>query len=194
MKKIIFTILFLFIIFSCKENNYELKEDTTVIKYSKVDTILNSLLKKYPNYSENTFVRQKASIELKSKIDSIINLGVFDKIPLKILNIGKNPHGKGALVQFYTETNYSPKLPSDTFYFDVIGLMDDKLASTINESDTYYIFSKNYKRLNKNEVNILVDRTYYSTDVEISEDKKFYVGIYIGVIDSLKNVNDKIYF
>jgi len=62
MKYIIFCIT-LIILIAC--NNQQKKEP----EKRKIDPILEELLKKYPNYMDNTIVRQNATDELSIIID-----------------------------------------------------------------------------------------------------------------------------
>lgn len=70
--------------------------------------------------------------------------------------------------------------------------MDEKLASTLLESDiqTYYIRGHNYKRLDEKKVSILIDMPYYSPIPEISTEtygiKNINLGSFICEIDSIK--------
>lgn len=193
MKYIILTLGF-FTILSCNNPNLKNRE-IEKIETRKIDPILESLAKKYPNYTENSIVRENASKELDKKIDSLLNLNYLDDIPLKVYIMGKNPHGKGALVQFYTN-NFNSDQPdrlSDRLNFDIVGLMDEKLASTLTEDGTYFIYGKKLKRLNEKEVFLIVNQVYYSPGTEISKDLiynvyNFNIGDILCKIDSVKSV------
>lgn len=194
MKYIILT-LGLFTIFSCNNPNQKDKE-TDKIETRKIDPILDALTKKYPNYTDNTIVRENATKELDKKIDSLLNLNYLDDIPLKVFRMGKNPHGKGALVQFHTD-NYDSDRPnrlSDRLNFDIVGLMDEKLASTLKDGGTYFIYGKKLKRLSETEVFLIVNQVYYSPGTEISKDAifdvyNFNIGDILCEIDSVKSVS-----
>jgi hypothetical protein len=194
MKYIILT-LGLFSIFSCNNSDQKDKK-TDKIETRKIDPILDALTKKYSNYSNNTIVRENATKELDKKIDSLLNLNYLDDIPLKVFRLGKNPHGKGALVQFHTD-NYDRERPnrlSDRLNFDIVGLMDEKLASTIKEDETYFIYGKKLKRLSKTEVFLIVNQVYFSPGTEISKDAifdvyNFNIGDILCEIDSVKSVS-----
>ena len=173
-------------------NNQLHKNEVEIVK-RKIDPILEKLLSKYPNYEENSIVRENATEELDKKIDSILNFGYLDDIPLKVFKIGKNPHGKGALIQFHTDgyNRESPELLSNRLNFDIIGLMDEKLASTLNDDGTYYVYGKNLKRLNETEVFLIVKQVYYSPGTEISKDAiydvyEYDIGNIMMEIDSVK--------
>lgn len=189
MKKLLLSILICFI--SC--NNTQQKSKTEKAEFRKIDPILESIIKKYPNYAENTIVRDDASKELDRKIDSILNLDYFNDIPLKVFRIGNNPHGKGALIQFYTD-NYDyekPNILSNKFNFDIIGFMDKDLASTLKEDGKYYVYGKKLKRLNQQEISVLVSQVYFSPQTEINKDAiwdtyNFNVGDILMEIDSVK--------
>jgi len=122
-------------------------------------------------------------------------MGYFDDIPLKVFRMGKNPHGKGALVHFYTD-NYDTKIPnrlSDKFNFDIIGFMNEDIAKTINEDEKYYVYGKKFKRLSEDEVFLLVNRVYHSPGTSIGkglyEVYEFTIGDLMCEIDSVKIVS-----
>lgn len=192
MKYIILT-LGLFLIFSCNNPNQKDKDEDK-IETRKIDPILDALTKKYPNYTDNTIVRENATKELDKTIDSLLNMNYLDDIPLKIFSIGKNPHGKGALVQFHTDNYNSTNRLSDRLNFDIIGFMDEKLASTLKEDETYFVYKKNLTRLSRTEVFLIVNQVYYSPETEISEDAifnvyNFNIGDILCEIDSVKLAN-----
>lgn len=176
-------------------NNQQQKEKVEVEK-RKIDPILESVVKKYPNYTDNTLVRENATKELDKTIDSILKSGYLDDIPLKVFRIGKNPHGKGALIQFHTD-NYDsdkPDILSNRLNFDMIGFMDEKLASTLKEDETYYVYGKNLKRLSKTEVFLIVPQVYFSPGTEISKDAiydvyNYNIGDILKEIDSVKLID-----
>lgn len=190
MKYIILTIT-VFTLFACTNQNHKEKDEKR-----KIDPILEEIINKYPNYTENTIVRENASKELDEKIDSILNMGYLNDIPLKVFKMGKNPHGKGALVQFYTD-NYNSDRPdrlSDRLNFDIIGFMDEKTASTLKDKGTYFVYGKKLMRLNETEVFLIVNQVYYSPGTEISKDAiwnvyNFNIGDILCEIDSVKLVN-----
>lgn len=169
------------------------KEDSVRISKRKLDPFLEEIfIKKIPNFKENDLVKEKALNELNKKIDSLYPIKYLEDIPLKIFKIKKNTNGKGAIVQFYADNKDETNniLTSDVG-FDIIGLMDEKLASTLSESDiqTYYIRGHNYKRLNEKKVYILIDMPYYSPIPEISTEtygiKNINLGSFICEIDSI---------
>jgi hypothetical protein len=164
-----------------------------MVEKRKIDTFLETLTSKYSNYTENSVVRENAAKELDYKIDSIVKLGYLSDIPLKVFRILKNPHGKGALIQFYTENlnTIIPERMSDRLTYDLIGMMDEKIANSIKEDSSYIIFGKYLKRLNETEVFLLVNQVYYSPRTEINKDVisdvyKFNIGILLYEIDSVK--------
>lgn len=192
MKKIIklfFTFLIISILFiQCK------KEESIKIPKRKLDPFLEEIfIKKFPNFKENDLVKEKALDQLNKKIDSLYPLKYLEDIPLKIFKIQKNKNGKGAIVQFYADNKDETNniLTSDVG-FDVIGLMDEKLASTLsaNNIQTYYIRGHNYKRMDKTMISVLVDMTYYSPTPEISTElygiNNINLGNFICEIDSIR--------
>jgi hypothetical protein len=166
---------------------------TNEIPKRKIDKYLeNIFFSKYPNYQDNEMIRDKATIELRKTIDSLYKNKYLEDVPLKIFKIKKNPHGKGAIVQFYADNQYEvDTMLSNELGFDVIGLMSEELASTLSESSDkkYFIYGHNYNRVTQPMADILVGMTYYSTVTEISTlsySTKFKIGNFICEIDSLK--------
>jgi hypothetical protein len=193
--KYILTLLTLFTFISCNDYQAKETEDKKLVK-RKIDPILKDILKQYPNYKDNQIVRDNAAKALDKKIDSALSLGTLNDIPLKVFRIGKNPHGKGALIQFYTD-NYDDNksdVLSDRLNFDIIGFMDENLASTLKDKGTYYVYGKKFKRLNKTETFLIVNQVYYSPQTEISKDAiwdiyDFKIGDILCEIDSVKMTN-----
>ena len=182
-----FTLILLIGLASC--NNPQKKESVTIEK-RKIDPILESITKKYSNFTENAIVREDATKELDKKIDSVLNLNFLTDIPVKVFRMGNNPHGKGALIQFHTD-NYDvekPEVLSDRLNFDIIGFMEKILASTLKEDGVYYVYGKKLKRLNKTEVFTIVNQVYYSPGTEISKDAIFDV-YYFNVGDILMEID-----
>jgi hypothetical protein len=163
------------------------------IPLRKIDPILQQLEKKFPNYKDNQIVRDNAEEYLQHTVDSVLSLGYLNDIPLKVFKIGKNPHGKGALVQFYSD-NYSSDRPnrlSDRLKFDIIGFMDEKLAASLKEGGQYFVYGKKLKRLTETEAFLIVNQTYYAPETKIDKDAiwdvyNFYVGDLICEVDSIK--------
>jgi len=191
--KYLFQAMILVTYLSCN-NPQKQPVENVKIDTRKIEPILDSLINKYPNYTDNSIVRENATKELDKKIDSLLNMGYLSDIPLKVFRIGKKPHKKGALVQFYTY-NYNfnrPSILSDRLNFDLIGYMDETLASTLKEEGTYYIYGKNFKRLNEKEVFLIVNQVYHSPGTEISKEGigssvfNFNIGDMSCEIDSIK--------
>ena len=183
------------LIMSCNQtgnqNNVQTQSETPK---RKIDSILNDIfLVKYPNYEENEMVREKATVALKNAIDSLYDKKYLEGIPLKVFRVRKNPHGPGAIVQFYSDNdNIGDKLLSNQLGFDIIGLMSEELASTLSEKseNKYIVFGHKYKRVDAAMASVLVDMTYYSTKTEISTESyssnKFKIGNFICEVDSIK--------
>jgi len=192
MKKNLIILCFLSLLFAC-DVPQATQLNTVQIRLRKIDPILNQLEKKFPNYKDNQIVRDNAAEYLQHKIDSVLPLGYLNDIPLKIFRLGKNPHGKGALVQFYAK-NYNSDQPtrlSDRLNFDIIGFMDDKLAATLKENGEYFVYGKKFKRLTETETFLIVNQVYYSPETKITKDAiwdvyNFYIGDLICQVDSVK--------
>jgi len=203
MKKItlLFTICILFV--ACVPNSQNSTTDTkiqekqNVILDRKIEPFLNKIfIDKYPNYQNNELVKDKAIKELMLKIDSLAPLKCLEEIPLKIFKIQKNPHGNGAIVQFYSDNSGAAPL-SDRLGFDVIGLMSDDLASSLNENSGYLIFGKKYNRLNETKTYLIVSQSYYSPKPEILKKSStgvfaFNIGVFLCEVDSVKQTITKL--
>lgn len=189
MKKLFLALLLVSIAFSsCKQESK--KDSQAVLPKRKIDNVLSKILNdKFPNYRSNNLIKGKAVQEIKVKIDSLAPLNYLDDIPLQVLNISKNPHGKGALVQFTTNGNniVLNNNYSDNVCFDVISFMSEEIASTLIDKEIYYVYGKKWVRLDKKEVNALVKYTWYGTETEINnDDNDIILGNFLVEVDSLK--------
>ncbi len=196
MKNTLIILMFLGLLSNCNQSENADNKDAIVKR--KMDIILENLENKYPNYKENQIVRGNMQKELDKTIDSIYKLNYLDDIPMRVFKIGKNPHGKGALIQFHTDNYLSEtrNLLSDRLEFDIIGLMDEQKASLLKDDKTYLISGKMLKRLNETEVFLIVPKVYFSPETEISKDGNYRSAIFtykIGdllmEIDSAKLIN-----
>lgn len=171
-------------------------DDTTIKpKYKKMGQVVDDIFfVKYPNANTNELTRQKALGEFMTKVDSLVHLNYLDDISLTVLSINKNPHGVGALVQFYANNKYSVvKHPrTDMLGFDIIGFMSEDLAMTIDNTKKYYVYAHNFKRLNLTEAQLLVNRLYNSPNPTTSVDafdhelEEINIGVFLCEIDSVK--------
>jgi hypothetical protein len=193
-----FIILILFgLLTSCNQSKNT--ENNGMITKRKTDILLENLEKKFQNYKENELVREDMRNELDKKIDSVYKLNHLDDIPMKVFRIGKNPHGKGALIHFRTDNfNYENRsLLSDRLNFDIIGFMDEQKASQLKENETYLIFGKMLERLTRPDVFLIVPQVYYSPETRISRDGIFdeifnyNIGDFLMEIDNVKPLNTK---
>ena len=195
MKYSFIILIFFGILTSCSQSKKAENIESKIIK-RKIDLLLENLEKKYPNYKENQIVRDNMQNELDKKIDSVYKLNFLDDIPVKVYSMGKNPHGKGALIQFHTDNfdTDNRDLLSDRLNFDIIGFMTEEKASQLKEDGTYLISGKMLKRLNKTEVFLIVPQVYYSPWTEISKDMiydeifNFNIGDLLMEIENVKLV------
>ena len=196
MKQFFILLISLGILTSCNQSKKTENQEQKIVK-RKTDLMLESLEKKYPNYKENQIVRENMQNDLDKKIDSVYKLNFLDDIPVKVFRMGKNPHGKGALIQFHTDNFDSDNrnLLSDRLNFDIIGFMTEEKASKLKEDGTYLISGKMLKRLNKTEVFLIVPQVYYSPGTEISKDIiydeifNYNIGDLLMEIDAAKPIN-----
>lgn len=163
--KLLFFMPFALLLFSCHTEGSDQQPDNSndVINVRKIDPILNEIfINKYPNFKENSIVRDQANLELTHQIDSLVHLGYLDDIPLKVLRIQDLEDESGVLVQFYASNKHSGnELLSSSLEFEIFGLMSREKASTINESLKYKVSAKNFKRLTNEEAFVLVPNVQY---------------------------------
>lgn len=142
----------------------------------KLDKIKNDLEDKYSNYSSNHMIKDDMTKELEVKIDSVYKLGYLNDVPMKVRMIERNPHGKGALIQFHSD-NFRG------FNFDIIGFTDADKAALLHESEKYILSGKILERLNETEASLIIPRTFYSTQISIkpTDERKFFYNYNLGV-------------
>ncbi|EIA09017.1 hypothetical protein [Flavobacterium frigoris] len=171
MKQLFILLISLGILSSCNQLKKTENQEQIIVK-RKTDLMLENLEKKYTNYKENQIVRESMQNDLDKKIDSVYKLNFLDDIPVKVFRMGKNPHGKGALIQFHTDNfdTDNRNLLSDRLNFDIVGFMTEEKASKLKEDGTYLISGRMLKRLDKTEVFLIVPQVYYSPGTEISKD------------------------
>lgn len=183
MKTIFLSITILFV--SCQSK----KEAPIEVPKKQVESILQkTFVKDYPLYANNQLVQDKAINSFEHKIDSLVKINGLEDIPLKILSIDKNTNGKGAIVQFYSDP-FAPSSPnnlSGCLRIGFIGLMSEKLASRLTTDHTVLIRGHNYKRLNKDEVDLLYDQTYYGAEIKVDGKPNFNAGIFMVEVDKYK--------
>lgn len=177
---------------SCENKQAEVKKER---KISDLDsTIIKTFVTDYPEYKSNDLILEKASKSLNKTLDSLAKEKHLEQIPLSVFSIGKNPHGKGAIVMFYT--NKHDVSDHNNFFvanlgFDIIGLMDENLAMTVNKDNKYYISGKKYKRLNEKETYFLVSRSFHSPEFNISPRNyggaEVKLGVFSCEIDSIRS-------
>ena len=186
-------------IFSCYNTNADetdTEKKTLKIEQRKIDPILKAIVAKYPAYAENNLVRENAADELKQKIDSLLQLGYFQDIPLKVIRVGKNPNGKGAYVHLYTD-NFDFARPgqlSDRLNFDLYGFTSEQIAGQIKEKGSYFVYGKNFKMLNGDEASVLFNIVFHSKNFQITQNMgdvfNFNIGCMACEIYALKEVNE----
>lgn len=175
---IVLSIVFVFILINKNKSDNVNPEDRSKLSY-----IIEDLENKNPNYRDNQLVRANMVKELEIKIDSVSKLNYFDDIPLKVRSIKDNPHGKGALVQLYSD-NYNG------LNFDVIGFTDIEKAALIKENEKYFVKGNVLKKLNNTETYLIVPETFYSPEMDIKkdDDNEFFYDFNLGVF--LMEIND----
>lgn len=201
MKKYILVFL-ISMLFSCKQNSNS--ENIITVEKRKIDPFLEEIfINKYPNYLDNDIVKEKSIKLLTNKVDSLLPYGVLKDIPLKVMSIGKNPHGKGALVQFYVdnESFKSDKkhkgLMSNFVQFDVIALMPLDYAEKLIKDECYYIDGK-ANRINQTQLDLLVDLSYYGAIPSIEKSfndnsTEYKLGAFVLELNSFKHYPTQFY-
>ena len=196
MKKILIASIFFI---SCNQSETINSANSEKIVSRKIDTLLTSIIAKYPNYSENEIVREIAASELNKKINRI-QFDLLNDIPLKIFNMKMNPYGEGTIIQFYTR-NYdygkTSNSLSDKLEFELIGFVNQDLATTLDKNKKYFVFGKKYRRANDGQALLLVDQLNFESKTEIRQDVidskifKFRIGQIICVVDSVKLIESE---
>ena len=145
-------------------------EEETVAR-RRIDPLLDSLVAKYPNYDENELVREKMAQELDAIIDTAYNKGYLDDIPFQILSIEKNTDGHGVMVEFYSDNfDHTRSLLSDKLAFDVLGLMSEELAATLEDKKSYILHGNELARLDAGQIRLLSIQSYFGSATEMSYD------------------------
>jgi len=192
MRKICFGLAILFsIAFTSCGDRAPPKKSAEAVK-RRIDPLLeNIFITKYPTYASNEIVRGNALKDLLHLADSIAPLNYFSEFPLQVLKIQKNPHGKGALVQWYTNKSYldKSKLLSDKFNFDLMGFMSESEAAKLNDNARYYVFAHNFRRLTATETFVMVNRVYHAPEAEINISNNYFnAGVFLCEVDSVHQV------
>jgi len=183
MKSIL--LLFTFLLISCQSK----KESPIEIPKKQVESILQKIfVKDYPLYTHNQLVQDKAIKVFENKIDSLVIINGLEDIPLKILSIDKNPKGKGAIVQFYSDPDevFNSHNLSRCLQVGFIGLMSEKLATKLTTNSKVLIRGHNYKRLSQYEVDLFYNQTYYGAVVKVDGKPTFNAGIFMVEVDKFK--------
>jgi len=162
----------------------------------KIDKELYDLVKKYPNYSENTLSAQKLLHELTAKVDSIAPNNHFDDLPLTALRVKKNPHGKGNIVLLHTpHYGYNDTLLSSLININYIALIDDdNMALSITEGKNYKVHGKKIYRINETERELITNEIYYEATPSINKDyprkSRFNLGTFVVETDSIIEIQE----
>ncbi|AZA50336.1 hypothetical protein EG346_20090 [Chryseobacterium carnipullorum] len=192
MKRILYMFICLGVV-SCTQTN---KNETIKQPKRKTDSLIITMENKFPNYKDNSLVREEMEKYLSNKADSIFVFKEFDDIPMSVFKLSKNPYGKGMLVQLYADNKYEKnENKSNYLTFDIIGFISDEEAKKINEKSKYYVIGKNVNRINSNQLSVLVPMSYYSPETKIDQDSfgdtyLFNLGIAAMEVDSLKLINE----
>tara|TARA_B100000902_G_scaffold90746_1_gene94377 strand:- start:56 stop:688 length:633 start_codon:yes stop_codon:yes gene_type:complete len=177
--------------------------------------ILENLVDRYPNYKTNSLVLDQMILELDSLNDKGLFLNSLPNYPLEILDINPSHNGNmialemnnvsmekdEVLIHFHTENSCYAKSPylSNHLQFDVIGVMNSKLAAQLNEESKYKVFGEKWHKLSLTEMTSLVKRTMYGWTTDIRPDYssgknegkgyncyRCLMGIYLVKIDSVQ--------
>jgi len=190
MKKTLLLLSLLTLFASCQEE----KKDTIQLK--KIDQELYKLVKKYPNYAENTLSAQKLLQSLTTKVDSLAPNNLFDDLPLTVLRVKKNPHGKGNMIILHTPPHgYNDTLLSSLVNLNYIALIDDdNKALSITEGKNYKIHGIKIYRINEVERELITPEIYYEATPSINKDytlkSRFNLGTFVIETDSITEVKD----
>ncbi|WFB67018.1 hypothetical protein [Chryseobacterium sp. WX] len=180
------------VVVSCTQAN---KHKTELLEKRKTDSLISKMENLFPNYKDNSLVREEMEKYLSEKSDSIFVFKEFDDIPMSVFKISKNPYGKGMIVQLYADNKYdNNEIKSNYLTFDIIGFINEDQAKKINEKSKYYIVGKNVKQINSTQLSALVPMSYYSPITKIDQDAYgdtylLNLGIAVMELDSLKLID-----
>ena len=180
MKKL-FILITTVCFFSCKE---EKKEEPVVVH--PLHNHFYKIFRETDNF-DNSLVREEISIKIDKSLDSLFNSIKISNLDYQLLYVKKNPHGKGALVHFYYDGQYE----NIGIGYDILGFMSEELAKKIIKDEKYFLYFKNLKRLDKNEVSLLTNYTFFDSKASINEGNYNYrclfnLGNFICEIDSVQ--------
>ena len=199
MKKYInsnYTVILFIFFSSCYQNtqngNQKKEEDVQIIIPKKIDQVFGEVfMEEYPTFQENNFSKELALESVLEKFDSLRNKGLLNDIPLKIWYVMKNPYGPGAWIHLHT-FSASNKSLSDKTNFDLVAFISEEEASKVKEGDFYYVYGKNFNRIDKIQVEILMSKVFYQDEPEIISSTEVFYELRLGVIlceaDSLVSV------
>ncbi len=184
------------------QSYFERKVETKAAK-RKSDAVLEEvLLKRFPNYETNSIVREQAQSELKRKTDSLLEEDFLDDIPLSIRSMSSPEKFDAAVLHFFTDnidlSIENPEILSNRLNFEIIGLVDKKLARTLKDNKKYRVFGHKFTRIDNVTLSVLmengvVDKLEYGVDPLIQYSPliskyTFKIGAFMCSVDSLKVV------
>ena len=155
----------------------------------RVEVVLQKIfVKDYPLYAHNGLIQEKAVKSFVRQLDSLVSLHGLEDIPLKVQSIDKNPNGKGAIVQFYSDP-YAPSSPSNLagcLGVGFIGLMSEELASRLTTNSTVLVRGHNYHRASQDQLDLIYSKTYYGAEAKVDGEPNFNIGTYMVEVEKFK--------
>jgi hypothetical protein len=181
-----FTIFILiFTLISCNQT----RDNKVVYKVYKFDTLINEIKEKYPNYGSNDYVKEKASVYLDKKIDSILKLGYLEEITYSVFDIKSSKNVKGGVVQFINETGYKDGKNLRLLKYEVICVATDSLVSIIDKTKKYKISGKPLLRLDDTKISIMTKQTYYSPKTYIDYQGYYHLGVFLFELEGVTQID-----
>jgi hypothetical protein len=197
MKKCInssYTLILFIFSFGCHQNtqNQKKEQNVQIIVPNKIDEVFGEVfMEEYPTFQENNLTKELALESVLEKFDSLKNKGLLNDFPLKIWYVMKNPYGEGALIHLHTFST-SNKLLSDKTNFDLVAFISEEEASKVKEGEFYYVYGKNFNRIDKIQVGMILSKVFHQDEPEIiSSTEEFYelrLGVILCEADSLVRV------
>jgi hypothetical protein len=180
--KYVLGLIFIILFYSCndKSNNIKMHKDV------KFDSLIKEIKDKYPNYSTNDFVKEKANKYLDNKIATeFFSFGYLDEINYEVFSINSNPNVKGGVIQLIPNVEKQFGKYLHLLKYEIICVASDSLTTTIDKNKKYLIKGKPLMRLDQNQIKVIVNTTYYSPKTHIDYQGYYNLGVFLYDLESV---------